>query len=73
MVAAEQHLYQTIVLSRKHATGSTHDYFFCYYPLVAILFEGLRIVRHAKVNQEMGEHVVTFVYSNCIYYAGVDL
>ncbi len=51
MVASEQHLYQTIiqfdktiVFHRKHATGSIHDYIFCYCPLVGILFEILRIV-----------------------------
>ncbi len=43
MVASEQHLYQTIVLPRKLATGSIHDYLFCYCPLVGILFEVLRI------------------------------
>ncbi len=44
MVASEQHLYQTIVLPRKLATGGIHDYFFCYCPLVGILFEVLRII-----------------------------
>ncbi len=51
MVASEQHLYQTIVqfdqtivLSRKLATGSIHDYLFCYYPLMGILFGVLKIV-----------------------------
>ncbi len=34
MVALEQHLYQTIVLLRKLATGSIHDYICCYCPLV---------------------------------------
>ncbi len=43
MVASEQHLYQTIVLPRKLAIGSIHDYLFCYGPLVGILFEVLRI------------------------------
>ncbi len=43
MVASEQHLYQTIVLPRKLATGSIHDYLFCYCPLVRIIFEVLRI------------------------------
>ncbi len=50
MVASEQHLFQTIVqfdktivLPRKLATGSIHDYLFCYCPLVGILFEVLRI------------------------------
>ncbi len=47
MVVSEQHLYQRIVLPRKHATGSIHDYLFCYYPLVGILFEVLRII-HCK-------------------------
>ncbi len=53
MVAPEQHLYQTIVqfdktivLLRKLATGSIHDYLFCYCPLVDILFEVLRIDAH---------------------------
>ncbi len=44
MVASEQHLYQTMVLPRKHATGSIHDYLFCYCPLLGILFEVLRIL-----------------------------
>ncbi len=43
MVASEQHLYQTIVLPRKLATGSIHDYLFCNCPLVGILFKVLRI------------------------------
>ncbi len=43
MVASEQHSYQTIILPRKLATGSIHDYLFCYCPLVGILFEVLRI------------------------------
>ncbi len=42
-IVASKHLYQTIVLSRKLATGSIHDYFFRYCPLVGILFEVLRI------------------------------
>ncbi len=44
------HLYQIIVqfdkiivLPKKRATGSIHDYLFCYSPLVGILFEVLRI------------------------------
>ncbi len=36
-------LYQTIVFPGKLATGSIHDYIFCYCPLVCILFEVLRI------------------------------
>ncbi len=50
MVASEQHLFQTIVqfdktvvLPRKLAKGSIHDYLFCYCPLLGILFEVLRI------------------------------
>ncbi len=43
MVASEQHLYQTIVLPRKLAIGSIHDYLFCYCPVVGILFEVRRI------------------------------
>ncbi len=50
IVTSRQHLYQTIVqvdktivLPRKLATGSIHDYLFCYCPLVGILFEVLRI------------------------------
>ncbi len=43
MVASEQHLYQTVVLPRKHLTGSIHDYLFCYCPLLGILFQILRI------------------------------
>ncbi len=49
MVASEQHLYQTIVLPRKLATGGIHDYLFCYCPLVAIPFEVLRIDIHEVV------------------------
>ncbi len=51
MVASEQHLNQTIVqfdkiilLPRKKATGSIHDYLFGYSLLVGILFEVLRIM-----------------------------
>ncbi len=36
-------IWQIIVLPRKLATGSIHDYLFCYYPLVGIPFEVLRI------------------------------
>ncbi len=45
MVASEQHWYQTIVLPRKLATGSIHDYLFRYCPLLGILFEVLRIAK----------------------------
>ncbi len=31
-------------ITRKLATGSIHDYLFCYCPLVGILFEVLRIL-----------------------------
>ncbi len=51
MVASEQDLFQTIeqfdktiVLLRKPATGSIHDYLVGYCPLVGILFEVRRIV-----------------------------
>ncbi len=51
MAASEQYLYQTIVqfdktivLTRKPATRSIHDYFFCNCPIVGILFEVLRII-----------------------------
>ncbi len=43
MVASEQLLYQTIVLPRKHATQSIHNYPFCNCPLMGIQFEVLRI------------------------------
>ncbi len=50
MAVASKQLYQiivqfdkTIVLLRKLATESIHDYLFCYCPLVGILFEVLRI------------------------------
>ncbi len=43
-VASEQLSCQTIVLPRKLATRSIHDYLFWYCPLVGILFEVLRIV-----------------------------
>ncbi len=53
MAASELHVYptiaqfdKTIVLPRKLATGSIHDYMFCYCPLVGILFEVLRITQH---------------------------
>ncbi len=46
ILVSEQHLFQTIVqfdktigLSRKLATGSIHDYLFCYCPLVGIQFD----------------------------------
>ncbi len=44
MVILEQHIYQTIVLPIKLATGNIHDYPFCYCPLVSILFEVLTII-----------------------------
>ncbi len=43
MLTSKQHLYQTIVLPRQLATGSIHDYLFCYCPLEGILLEVLRI------------------------------
>ncbi len=53
IVTSGQHLYQTIVqfdktivFPRKRATGSIHDYLFCYCPLVCILNEILIIVCH---------------------------
>ncbi len=49
-VASEEHLFQTIVLPRKLATGSIHDYLFCYCPLVDIPFEVLRITSRLCVN-----------------------
>ncbi len=52
MVASEQNLYQTIVLPRKLATGSIHDYLFCYCPLVGILFEVLRIISDSDDNND---------------------
>ncbi len=59
MVASEQHLYQTvvqfhktIVLTRKLAKGSVHDYLFCYCPLVGILFEVLRIRTTTKLRDK---------------------
>ncbi len=49
-IVTSGHFYQTIeqfdktiVFPRKLATGSIHDYRFCYCPLVGILFEVLRI------------------------------
>ncbi len=39
MVASEQRLYQTILLPKLLATGSIHDYIFCYCPLVGSLLE----------------------------------
>ncbi len=46
MVASDQHLYQIIVLPRKLATWSIHDYHcFATAPLVGILFMVLRITR----------------------------
>ncbi len=58
IVTSEQHLYQTIVqfdktivlLPRKLATGNIHDYLFCYFPLVGILFEVLRILEYNIIN-----------------------
>ncbi len=49
MVASEQHLYQTIVLPRKLATGSIYDYLFCTAPLVGIQFEVLRITEGCNI------------------------
>ncbi len=43
MVTSEQHLYQTIILPRKLITGSIHNYLLCYFPVVGIIFEVLRI------------------------------
>ncbi len=60
MVASEQHLYQAIVLPRKLATGSIHDYLFCYCPLVGILFEVLRIgnpYSHGLINEYVISHM----------------
>ncbi len=42
---------QTIILPRKPATGSTHDYLFSYCPQVGILFEVLRIGKGNVNNQ----------------------
>ncbi len=53
MVTSEQHLYQTIVLPRKLATGSIHDYLFCYCPLVGILFKVLRIDSDGCLNRSL--------------------
>ncbi len=70
MVASE-HLYQTIVqfdktivLPRKLATGSIHNYLFCYCPLVGILFEVLRIPFDATFNE------ILFPYQNCKHTLG---
>ncbi len=52
MVAPEQHLYQIIVLPRKLATGSIHNYNFWYCPLVGILFEVPRIQINSMTNCE---------------------
>ncbi len=49
MVVLEQHLYQTIALPRNLATGSTHDYLFCYCPLEGVLFEVLRIAYNGEI------------------------
>ncbi len=43
---------KTIVLPKKLATGSIHDYLFCYCPLVGILFEVLRIVVTKSVTRK---------------------
>ncbi len=64
MVESEQHLYQTVVLPRRLATGSIRDYLFCYCPLVGILFEVLRIVFvfHHHVNWARGTSVKLCIY-----------
>ncbi len=56
MVTPEKHLFQTtvqfdqiIVLSRKFAIGSIHDYLLCYCTLVGILFEILRIEKRFSI------------------------
>ncbi len=62
MVASEQHLYHTIVLPLNLATGSIHDYLFCYCPLVDILFEVLRIrsCRELLLNEYSKEFSVNY-------------
>ncbi len=61
MVALEQHLYQTriqfdkaIVLPRKLVTESVHHYYFCYCPLVGILFEVLRFAQFVSSSRKYG-------------------
>ncbi len=54
MVVSEEHLYQTIVLPRKLATGNIHDYRFCYCPLVSILFEVRRIIESFLIIEGAG-------------------
>ncbi len=86
IVTSEQHLYQTIVqfdktivLPRKLATGSIHDYLFWYCPLVGILFEVLIILSTSNRIPTRGQqqqrqsclllvdscHGITIVISDC--------
>ncbi len=69
MVAPEQHLYQTIILPRKIATATIHDYLYCYCPLVGILFEVLRIHLDLQTRIQHSLVLVIGTYSNfwCIY------
>ncbi len=68
MVASEQHLYQTIVLPRKLATGSIHDYIFWHGLLVGILFKGLRILTACNCILTFKNAIinVVFMYHECI-------
>ncbi len=69
-IISEQYLYQTIVqfdktivLPRKRATGSIHDYLFCYCPLVGILFEVLRIANfYIYTNRSFNDNIIDVSY-----------
>ncbi len=47
------------ITQKKLATGSIHDYRFCYCPLVCILFEVLRIVVTNIVTSQKKKYIVT--------------
>ncbi len=62
-------IWQSIVLFRKLATGSIHDYIFCYSPLLDILFEALRISIAPVISQyESYSCVFVLLYSMKVSY-----
>ncbi len=59
----------TIVVPWQLSTGSKHDYLFCYCPLVAILFEVLRIdFMHSNILPKYYEVIWTCDESNMEFY-----
>ncbi len=71
MVTSEKHLYPTIVLARKRATGSIHDYLFCYCPLVGIWgSENYNETNYAVYNSNV-KTVRTISHNVCSWYTTV--